>query len=258
VDTIPFPAAGREQETLDRFEAVSRDRRAAALIVEPLVLGAGGMLMYPASVLTELKKIAEASGTLLIADEVMTGWGRTGTMFACEQASISPDILCTSKGLTGGAIPLAATLATDAIFEAHYSTDRKKTFFHSSSYTANPIACAAALANVEIWRDEPVAERIAALSAMQAAGLRRFRDNANFTDCRATGTILALDLRAGSAGYLAEIGPKLRAFFLDQGLLVRPLGNVLYLLPPYCITGGELDGLHDAIEEAGERFGSRP
>ncbi|MER8963635.1 aminotransferase class III-fold pyridoxal phosphate-dependent enzyme, partial [Mesorhizobium sp. M0701] len=115
VDTIPFPAAGLEQQTLDRFEAVARDRRAAALIIEPLVLGAGGMLIYPAWVLSELKKIAEASGTLLIADEVMTGWGRTGTMFACEQASISPDILCTSKGLTGGTIPLAATLATDAI-----------------------------------------------------------------------------------------------------------------------------------------------
>ncbi|MER9222668.1 adenosylmethionine--8-amino-7-oxononanoate transaminase [Mesorhizobium sp. M0644] len=256
VDTIPFPAAGREQETLDRFEAVSRDRRAAALIVEPLVLGAGGMLMYPASVLTGLKKIAEASGTLLIADEVMTGWGRTGSMFACEQANISPDMLCTSKGLTGGAIPLAATLATDAIFHAHCSADRKKTFFHSSSYTANPIACAAALANVEIWRDEPVAERIATLSARQAAGFRRFRDNANFTDSRAIGTILALDLRAGSAGYLAEIGPKLRAFLLELGLLVRPLGNVLYLMPPYCVTGDELDRLHDAIEEAGERFGS--
>ncbi len=258
VDTIPFPAAGREQETLDRFEAVSLDRRAAALIVEPLVLGAGGMQMYPAWVLTELKKIAEASGTLLIADEVMTGWGRTGTMFACEQASISPDILCTSKGLTGGVIPLAATLATDAIFQAHYSTDRKKTFFHSSSYTANPMACAAALANVEIWRDEPVAERIAALSGMQAAGLQRFRHNPYFTDSRVTGTIAALDLRTGSAGYLAEIGPKLRAFFLERGLLVRPLGNVLYLLPPYCITGEELDGLYDAIEEAGERFGAKP
>lgn len=257
VDTIPFPARGREQETLDRFEAITRAGRAAALILEPLVLGAGGMLMYPAWVLAELKKIAEASGTLFIADEVMTGWGRTGTMFACEQASISPDILCTSKGLTGGAIPLAATLATDAIFHAHYSVDRQKTFFHSSSYTANPIACAAALANVEIWRDEPVAERIAALSARQASGLRRFRDNPFFTDSRATGTIAALDLRAGSAGYLSEIGPKLRAFFLERGLLVRPLGNVLYVLPPYCITGEELDRLYDAIEEAGDTFGSK-
>ncbi|TIV62121.1 adenosylmethionine--8-amino-7-oxononanoate transaminase [Mesorhizobium sp.] len=258
VDTIPFPAAGQEQQTLDAFERLSRDGEVAALIVEPLVLGAGGMLMYPAWVLAELKRIAEASGTLLIADEVMTGWGRTGTMFACEQASVSPDILCTSKGLTGGTIPLAATIATDAIFHAHFSEDRKKTFFHSSSYTANPIACAAALANVEIWRDEPVAERIAVLSARQAAGLQRFRVNPYFTDCRTTGTIAALDLRTGSAGYLAEIGPKLRAFFLERGLLVRPLGNVLYLLPPYCITSDELGGLYDAIEEAGERFGSRP
>ena len=230
----------------------------AALIVEPLILGAGGMLIYEPAVLTEMARICQSHGVLLIADEVMTGWGRTGTMFACEQASVSPDILCTSKGLTGGAIPLAATLATDVIFQAHYSLDRKKTFLHSSSYTANPIACAAALANVEIWRDEPVAQRIEVLSAKQAAGLQRFRDNPCFTDSRKTGTIAALDLRTGSSGYLAEIGPKLRAFFLERGLLVRPLGNVLYLLPPYCITGDELDRLHDAIEEAGERFGSKP
>ncbi|RAZ73060.1 adenosylmethionine--8-amino-7-oxononanoate transaminase [Mesorhizobium atlanticum] len=257
VDTIPFPAAGHEQETLDRFEAVCRDRRAAALIVEPLVLGAGGMLMYPASVLTEFKRIAETSGTLLIADEVMTGWGRTGTLFACEQAQITPDILCTSKGLTGGTVPLASTLATEAIFQAHYSTDRKKTFFHSSSYTANPIACAAALANVQIWHDEPVAERIAALGMLQAARLRRFRETPVFSDCRATGTIAALDLRTSSTGYLAEIGPKLRTFFLERGLLIRPLGNVLYLLPPYCITADELDRLYDAIEEAGDCFGPK-
>src|SRR6185295_3491986 len=107
------------------------------------------------------------SGTLFIADEVMTGWGRTGTLFACEQAAISPDILCTSKGLTGGSLPLAATLASDAIFRAHYSPDRAHTFFHSSSYTANPIACSAALANIHIWQSEPVMQRIAALSQLQ-------------------------------------------------------------------------------------------
>ncbi len=252
VDTIPFPAPGREQETLDRFEALSRDGKAAALIVEPLVLGAGGMLMYPAHLLTELKRIAERSGTLLIADEVMTGWGRTGTMFACEQAGIAPDILCTSKGLTGGSVPLAATLATDAIFRAHFSTDRAKTFFHSSSYTANPIACAAALANVAIWRDEPVAERVTALSRMQADKVARFRDDPRFENIRTTGTIAALDLRVGKTGYLAEVGPKLRAFFLERGLLVRPLGNVIYVLPPYCVTSTELDRLYDAVDEAAD------
>ncbi|MCA0274438.1 MAG: adenosylmethionine--8-amino-7-oxononanoate transaminase [Proteobacteria bacterium] len=252
VDTIPFPAAGHEQETLDRFEALTRDGKAAALIVEPLVLGAGGMLMYPARVLTALKRIAEKSGTLLIADEVMTGWGRTGTMFACEQSGISPDILCTSKGLTGGSVPLAATLATDAIFRAHFSTDRSKTFFHSSSYTANPIACAAALANVAIWRDEPVVERVTALSKRQADKIARFRNDPRFENLRSTGTIAALDLRVGKAGYLAEVGPKLRAFFLERGLLVRPLGNVVYVLPPYCVTSDELDRLYDAVDEAAE------
>ncbi|MDX8521951.1 adenosylmethionine--8-amino-7-oxononanoate transaminase [Mesorhizobium dulcispinae] len=255
VDTIPFPAAGREQETLDAFERLARDRQVAALIVEPLVLGAGGMLMYPAWVPAELKRIAERSETLFIADEVMTGWGRTGTIFACEQAAVTPDILCTSKGLTGGSLPLAATLATDAIFRAHYSTDRTRTFFHSSSYTANPIACAAALANVGIWRDEPVAERVAALSRMQAEKVARFSQDPRFENARTAGTIAALDLRVGKAGYLAEVGPKLRAFFLERGLLVRPLGNVIYVLPPYCVTSDELDRLYDAIDEAAELAG---
>ncbi|MGX5851634.1 adenosylmethionine--8-amino-7-oxononanoate transaminase [Mesorhizobium sp. PL10] len=256
VDSIPFPAAGHEQKTLDAFERLARDRKVAALIVEPLVLGAGGMLMYPAPVLAELKRIAERSDTLFIADEVMTGWGRAGTLFACEQAAVAPDILCTSKGLTGGSLPLAATLATDAIFRAHYSSDRSRTFFHSSSYTANPIACAAALANVGIWNDEPVAERVAALSRMQAEKVARFSQDPRFENVRTTGTIAALDLRSGRAGYLAEVGPKLRAFFLERGLLVRPLGNVIYVLPPYCVTSDELDRLYAAIDEAAELAGT--
>jgi adenosylmethionine-8-amino-7-oxononanoate aminotransferase len=250
VDTLPFPIAGREQVTLDAFEAMTRGRKVAALIIEPLVLGAGGMLMYPARLLVELKRITEASGTLFIADEVMTGWGRTGTLFACEQAGISPDLLCTAKGLTGGAIPLAATLASDAVYYAHFSQNRSRTFFHSSSYTANPIACAAALANIGVWQSEPVIERVQALSRMQAERAARFRGDPRFADIRLAGTIAAFDLRVADAGYLAEIGPKLRNFFLDRDLLVRPLGNVIYLLPPYCVTPAELDRLYDAIDEA--------
>ncbi|AZO73460.1 adenosylmethionine--8-amino-7-oxononanoate transaminase [Mesorhizobium sp. M1D.F.Ca.ET.043.01.1.1] len=257
VDTIPFPASGWEQKTLDAFERLARDRQVAALIVEPLVLGAGGMLMYPAWILAELKRIAERTETLFIADEVMTGWGRTGTIFACEQAAVAPDILCTSKGLTGGSLPLAATLATEAIFRAHYSSDRARTFFHSSSYTANPIACAAARANVGIWNDEPVVERIAALSRMQAEKVARFSRDPHFENVRTSGTIAALDLRVGNAGYLAEVGPKLRAFFLERGLLVRPLGNVIYVLPPYCVTSDELDRLYDAIDEAAGLAGNK-
>jgi adenosylmethionine-8-amino-7-oxononanoate aminotransferase len=258
VDVVPFPAAGREQETLDRFERLARERGAAALIVEPLVLGAGGMLMYPPRVLAELKRICEATGTLLIADEVMTGWGRTGTLFACEQAGISPDILCTSKGLTGGAIPLAATLASAEVFDAHYSADRSRTFFHSSSYTANPIACAAGLANVTIWKDEPVRARVAEVAALQAERLASFEGDPRFGNLRHTGTIAALDLVVPTVGYLAEVGPKLRAFFLERDLLLRPLGNVIYILPPYCTTAEEFDRLYAAIDEAADLIGVGP
>lgn len=256
VARLPFPAAGREQATLDRLEQIARDGGVAALIVEPLVLGAGGMRMYPPSVLAELARIAREAGALVIADEVMTGWGRTGSLFACEQAGLSPDILCTSKGLTGGAVPLAATLATAEIFEAHLSTDRTKTFFHSSSYTANPIACAAAVANLEVWRDEPVRGRIAALGAAQAKRIARLDGDPRFANPRVCGTIAAVDLVAPDPGYLAEIGLKLRGFFLERDLLLRPLGETLYLMPPYCVTEAELDRIYDAFEDAADLAGA--
>jgi adenosylmethionine-8-amino-7-oxononanoate aminotransferase len=255
VERIPFPAPGAEQAAYDALERAGRGGGLAALLAEPLVLGAGGMRTYRPEALAELARIAREAGALVIADEVMTGWGRTGTLFACEQAGLAPDILCTSKGLTGGAIPLAATLATAEIFEAHWSEDRSKTFFHSSSYTANPIACSAALANLAVWRDEPVAERVAALAAAQAARLGRFAGDPRFGNARACGTIAAIDLRVPDAGYLSAVGPKLRAFFLDRGLLVRPLGEAIYLMPPYCMTEAELDLAYEAIAEAPDAIG---
>jgi adenosylmethionine-8-amino-7-oxononanoate aminotransferase len=247
VGRIPFPGAGAEQRTLDGFEAICRRERPAALIVEPLILGAGGMLIFEASVLRELKRICELFGVLFIADEVMTGFGRTGTLFACEQAGISPDIMCLAKGLTGGAIPLAVTLCRSEIFQAHYAPDRARMFFHSSSYTANPIACAAAVANLDVWAAEPVRERIASLSALQAAELRKFRDREGFQNVRQLGTITALDLEVEDAGYLAGIGAKLHDFFLSRGLLLRPLGNTIYVMPPYCASAQELEAVYAAI-----------
>ena len=246
VARIPFPMAGRESATFAALEAHCR-ARPAALIVEPLVLGAGGMLMYSPAVLAELRNICARHGVLFIADEVMTGWGRTGTMFACEQAGISPDIACYSKGLTGGSLPLAVTLCRHEIFAAHYAEDRRRTFFHSSSFTANPIACAAALANLEIWESEPVRARIAALQALQAQHLERFRDDARFEQVRQTGTITALDVRAPDGGYFAALGPRLAAVFQAGEVLLRPLGNTLYVLPPYCVTEGDLDRVYGAI-----------
>lgn len=249
VERIPFPAPGREEATLDALAAACKRGDVAALIVEPLVLGAGGMLIYPPQILAGMKRICAAHDVLFIADEVMTGWGRTGTLFACEQADIAPDIACYSKGLTGGSVPLAVTLCRADIFDAHYSMDRSRTFFHSSSYTANPIACAAALANLEIWQREPVMERIASIAAVHEGRLASFRDDERFVNVRQIGTIAALDLVAKDAGYLADIGPRLYRGFLERGLLVRPLGNTIYIMPPYCSTAGDLDLVYNAIDE---------
>lgn len=247
---IPFPHPGCEQETLDALDAAAREAPLAAFIAEPLIAGAGGMLIYGAETLAEMKRICERHNALFIADEVMTGWGRTGTLFACTQADVTPDILCLAKGLTGGSVPLAATLATPRIFEAHYSEDRARTFFHSSSFTANPVCCAAALANLGIWETEPVLERIAKLAALQAEHIAAFESDGRFENPRRIGTIAALDLKVTDSGYLASAGLALRDHFLASGVLLRPLGNTIYVMPPYCTTAADLAPVYDAIRSA--------
>jgi len=251
VGTIPFPT-GDGSATLEALEAACRDRP-AALIVEPLVLGAGGMLFYDARILAKMRAICARHEVLFIADEVMTGWGRTGTLLATDQAQVTPDILCLSKGLTGGAIPLAVTLASRPIYEAHLSEDRARMFFHSSSYTANPIACAAALANLAVWREEPVDERIAALGERQQERLDRLPSIAR--NIRRKGTIAAFEFGPDDASYMSDLGPRLFAFFRERDLLLRPLGNTIYVMPPYCIGEADLDRIYEAIDEAAKVFG---
>ncbi len=255
VGTVPFPHPGREQETLAALETACADHP-AAFIVEPLILGAGGMLIYPPHVLRAMADICARHDVLFIADEVMTGWGRTGTLFACEQAGVVPDIMAVAKGITGGAIPLAATLATPRIFEAHRSTDRARLFYHSSSYTANAIACAAAAENLAIWAEEDVRGRIAALAQGIADRLALLAGHPAFANPRQIGTIMAIDLVAADAGYLSDLAPRLRVFFLERGLLLRPLGNTIYLMPPYCIDTQQLDAVFAALVAAGDYFGS--
>lgn len=247
---IPFPSPGREQATFGAIDAACRNSDVAALIVEPLIAGAGGMLVYSAATLAEMARIVKHHGALLIADEVMTGWGRTGTLFACEHARVTPDLMCVAKGLTGGSVPLAATLASEEIFQSHLSPDRTRTFFHSSSYTANPIACAAAVANIGIWNEEPVLERIAALSEMQQHRLAAIDRSGLFCSARQLGTITALDIDVPDGGYMATIGPALQQHALAMGVLLRPLGNTVYVMPPYCITPDELDQVYRAITAA--------
>ena len=244
VTSIPFPE-GDAQPTFDALEAACRDG-AAALIVEPLVLGAGGMKFYSPQVLAEMRAICARHDTLFIADEVMTGWGRTGTLLACEQAGVVPDILCLSKGLTGGAIPLAVTMASEPIFEAHLSTDRAKMFFHSSSYTANPIACAAANANLAIWREEPVLERVATLASRMKARVDALGETRPIRNARISGGIAAFEMGEGD-GYMAGDVPAMMRHCLERGVLLRPLGSTIYLMPPYCITEGQLDTVFQAV-----------
>ncbi len=248
VDSIPFPSPSEEQVTLDALESKCRERPdVAALIVEPLVLGAGGMLMYSPQILREMKRICEKYEVLFIADEVMTAWGRTGTIFACEQAEIVPDIACYSKGITGGFLPLAVTMCNTRIFDAHYSTDRSKTFFHSSSYTANPIACAVAATNLEMWQEGQVIEQVQATTAMQSQKFAEMSNLDCLTNVRQAGTIVAMDIRVPDGGYLSEIGTQLYLNFQSSGVLLRPLGNTVYVLPPYCMSQGDFDRVYEII-----------
>ncbi|AGK59502.1 adenosylmethionine--8-amino-7-oxononanoate transaminase [Hyphomicrobium denitrificans 1NES1] len=252
VGRIPFPEKSAEQQTFDALEQACGAGDVAGFICEPLILGAGGMLIYDAATLAEMHRICARYDVLFIADEVMTGFGRTGTLFASEQANVSPDIVCVAKGITGGSIPLAATLCTDAIFDAHLSKDRSRTFYHSSSYTANPIACAAAAANLEIWRSEPVVARIGALAKTQAACLRGIAKDPRFENARQIGTITAFEFSGAGTGYLADVALSLRRKLLDRNVLLRPLGATIYVMPPYCATADDLNGVYAAISEAAD------
>ena len=249
VDTVPCPVADDDRGALDTLERLCAAGDIAAFIVEPLALGAGGMHMYAARILREMREICAAHGVLFIADEIMTGWGRTGTLIACEQAGIVPDLLCLAKGLTGGSMPLAVTMATAPIYDAHYSTDRSKLFYHSSSFTANPIACAAANANLAIWREEPVLERIATLAKRERAGFEAIAAKHPITNLRQLGTVIAMDVDIGESAYLADIGLKMRQGFYARDILLRPLGTTIYLMPPYCITEAQLGRVFGAIDE---------
>lgn len=253
VDVIPFPERGREALTMAALEQFcSQSPPPAALVVEPMILGAGGMRIYLPGVLRAMRDICAAYGVLFIADEVMTGWGRTGTLLACEQAGVVPDLLCLSKGLTGGSLPLAVTLATEEIFASHLSEDRSRMFFHSSSYTANPIACAAAVANLAIWRDEPVLERIERLVLRQTDLSAPLRDKVS--NLRQIGTIVAMEVEEAGGSYMSALGPRLMAFFRERDVLLRPLGNTVYVMPPYCISDEELGRVYDVIGATVDRL----
>ncbi len=226
--------------------------KVAAVIIEPKLQGAGGMIVWPSASLVEIRDLCDRHGTILIADEVFTGFGRTGPLFACEHGPIVPDIICLSKALTAGYMPLAATLSTDKIYDSFLSEDRGKTFFHGHSYTANALACAIALENLDIFEEEKILPRIAEIEELFSQRLRKLEDLPPVSNTRCIGTLAALDVKPendGGGGYLDSIGPRLATEFLKRDILLRPLGNVLYFLPPYIITDEEIHRVFDEMED---------
>ena len=205
-------------ECLNKLEQLLSERghEIAAVIVEPLLQGAGGMIVHPEEFLSGIRRLTAAHDVLLIADEVLTGFGRTGRMFACERAEVVPDIMCVAKGITGGFLSLAATITTDRVHDAFTGTDRTRAFFHGHSYTANPIACAAANANLRIFDSEPVFERIAAIEQVHAARLPAFAEHPSVADIRHIGTVAAIELKVPDAGYLSSLRPRLYKYFLGS------------------------------------------
>lgn len=227
----------------------------SSFIFEPLVQGAGGMIMYEAEPLDELIRFCKEQEILVIADEVMTGFGRTGKMFASNYLTEQPDMMCFSKGLTGGTMPLGITSCTQAIYDRFLSDDKLKTLFHGHSFTANPVACAASLASMDLLLQNQTIEQIEMISMKHEAFKNKFKGHPKLVDIRQRGTILAMEWNYGnSTSYFNEVRDKLYNFFLENKIIMRPMGNVLYLLPPYCITSNELDFVYSKIEEALERF----
>ena len=244
---LPDPVAG---DVLGAFEQLvaTRGSELAALIVEPMLMGAGGMRMWSAESLRGLREITARHGIPFIADEVLTGFGRTGPLFACDHAGISPDLMCLSKGITGGFMAFGATLATGALFDAFRSPDRAKTLFHGHSYTANPIACAASLATLALL-DDRCADRRRAIEASHRRVMPRLAALPGASSVRVLGTVVAMEIAAPDSGYLSGVGQALKQYALDRGVLLRPLGNTVYVLPPYCATDADLAKAYDVIAD---------
>lgn len=224
----------------------------AGVLVEPMLQGAGGMIVWPREFLAGVRRLCDDYGTLMIADEVLTGFGRTGRMFACEHAEVSPDIICLSKALTGGYLPMGVTVATEEIYEAFLSDDRSKTFFHGHSYTANPLGCAVALASLELFRSEDRLGQVRSLEELLRERLEPLETLPHVGEVRVIGGVGIVELVQDkqtrvAGGYLDKVGPELAREFLQRGLLLRPLGNVLYFMPPYVISEGEAHWALDQI-----------
>jgi adenosylmethionine-8-amino-7-oxononanoate aminotransferase len=249
VHRIPAPIGNKAEQSLKQMEDLLRSGQVAAFLFEPLVLGTAGMMMYSPEVLSKMIALARSYGALCVADEVMTGFGRTGTLFACEQSDEKPDIIAMSKGLTGGSMPMGLTSCPEFVFEAFVSEDKMKTFFHGHSYTGNPLACAVAIESLKMLTEKSCGASMDRIISKHEAFAKKHENNSKFKEIRQCGTILALEYQTEEkTSYFNSRRDRLYDFFIQKGVLLRPLGNVIYILPPYCITDDELDQVYKAIE----------
>ncbi|WP_347158153.1 adenosylmethionine--8-amino-7-oxononanoate transaminase [Pontibacter chitinilyticus] len=244
---IDVPVPGKEAETVQQLTEAAKADNIAAFIYEPLVLGTAGMVMYTPKVLDRLLDICQQHDILTIADEVMTGFGRTGRTFASEYLQRQPDMVCLSKGLTGGTMALGATSASEKIYEAFLHDDKSKTLFHGHSYTANPVACAAGLASLDLLLQQETQQSITRIQQRHQAFAQEIRQLNFVKEVRQQGTILAVEFEDGGTSYFSDLRDTLYSFGLDQGVLLRPLGNIIYIIPPYCITDTQLDQVYQVI-----------
>ncbi|WP_287601718.1 adenosylmethionine--8-amino-7-oxononanoate transaminase [Thiothrix sp.] len=260
VGLLPYPqtwdgdadVVSKEQAALAVLDAylAQHGETLAGVIIEPLVQGAAGMRMCRPEFLQQLAAKLRAAGILLIFDEVMTGFGRTGAMFAAIKAQVMPDLICLSKGLTAGFLPMSVTVASEAIYAAFLGENFDRALIHGHSFTANPLGCAAALASLQVFEDEQTLAKLPQIEAWHRQGLAQLAGHPAVQHVRVTGTIAAFDVVTTDAGYTSAVGAQLKAFFHERGLLLRPLGNVVYLLPPYCVTQDELALAYQTIGEA--------
>ena len=248
---IPVPVVGLEDVSFSALAKALKNHDCAGFIFEPLVQGAAGMVMYEPAALDTLIQMCKTNNVLTIADEVMTGFGKTGKTFASDYLVEQPDMMCLSKALTGGTIPMAITTFTQEIFDAFYDEDINKALFHGHTFTANPTGCAAALASLELLQTPAMQANIARVNAMHLAFEKRVQSHPKVVTTRVLGVIFALEIKTESAAsYYGNLRNKLYNFFIENGVILRPVGNIVYILPPYVITDEQLEKVYQVVESA--------
>jgi adenosylmethionine-8-amino-7-oxononanoate aminotransferase len=250
VEYIDVPIIGKEDESLRQLNKIIKHHDVAGFIFEPLLQGAAGMIMYSPQILSEMIHLCNENDILTIADEVSTGFGRTGKYFAADYLSHKPDIICMSKGITGGVMALGATSATAQVYNAFLSDDKSKMFLHGHSYTGNPLACVVAKASLDLLQEDDTWTAIKRISTQHHQFVSNVMNHPYVEDARALGVVLAVSVKSGSEeSYFNYLRDRLYNFFIHRKILLRPLGNVIYIMPPYCITDEELNMVYTAISD---------